>query len=155
MLGHGLPCHVQVLAKLSYGLTAVPMQLIEQFSAARIGERFEHFVYRAGYSLRLIRNLTFWLHAKRPFPPQPHQRADTFSGAHARRLWRSSHYSDKTSDESQSTGGDACPVKITPADEKRPKLSRRYLAALNQGIVDGFNHNQRERNDAADEHCSN
>jgi len=37
MLGHRLPCHVQVLAKLSQSLTAVPMQLIEQFSPARIG----------------------------------------------------------------------------------------------------------------------
>jgi hypothetical protein len=60
MLCHRLPAHVQMFAELAQGLAVVRMQLIEQFPAARIGERLEHFVHW----LRLY--ATTWLHINHP-----------------------------------------------------------------------------------------
>ena len=44
-------------------------------------------------------------------------------------------------------------MKITPACEKRTDF-RGSITILQQGILDGFNHNERERNHAADENTS-
>jgi hypothetical protein len=44
MLCYGLARHVHVLAKLRQGLAVVPVQLVEQTSAAGVGQRFEYFV---------------------------------------------------------------------------------------------------------------
>jgi hypothetical protein len=47
MLGHRLPRHVDMLAQFGQRLPVVPVQLIEQFSAAAVGQSFEHCIHRA------------------------------------------------------------------------------------------------------------
>ncbi len=45
MLGHCLPRHVEQLTQLAERLPIVLVQFVEQFSTARIGQRFEHFIH--------------------------------------------------------------------------------------------------------------
>jgi len=45
MLGHGLTRHVEQLAQLPERLPIVLAQSVEQFSTARIGQRFEHVIH--------------------------------------------------------------------------------------------------------------
>ena len=70
MLRHRLPRHVQVPAKLIQGLTVVPMQLIKQFPATRIGERLEHFIQMGGHRIEIIMQL-FGCMSSAPVPHSP------------------------------------------------------------------------------------
>jgi hypothetical protein len=45
MFGHGLARHVEVFAEFTQRLPAILVQYIEQFSATRIGQRFEHCIH--------------------------------------------------------------------------------------------------------------
>lgn len=46
MLGHGLACHDQMLAQFAEGLPIAVVQLIEQLSPARVGQRSKDFIHR-------------------------------------------------------------------------------------------------------------
>jgi hypothetical protein len=45
MFGHCLPRHVEVLAEFTQSLRVALEQLVEQFPAARVRQRFEHFIH--------------------------------------------------------------------------------------------------------------
>ena len=45
MFGGGLPGHVETLAELAQGLAVLPVELIEQFPAAGIGQGLEDSVH--------------------------------------------------------------------------------------------------------------
>lgn len=49
MLGDRLPAHTQVLTQLTQSLPIVSVQLIKQFSSARIGKRFKYLVHAIDY----------------------------------------------------------------------------------------------------------
>jgi hypothetical protein len=51
VLGHGLPRHVQMFAKLAKGLPVVLVQPVQQQPAAGVGESLEHFVRIGGHVL--------------------------------------------------------------------------------------------------------
>src|SRR5215813_14521880 len=66
---------------------------------------------------------------------------------------RLSKYSDKARCKSCSAGRGPCPMEMTPANEKGADFRSNDLIPK-QGIIDRFNNKERERNHAADQHCS-
>jgi len=57
MFRHRLPGHLQADAKLAQRLPVILFQPVQQLSAGRIGQRFEHLVHKKLYA-------TVWLHVK-------------------------------------------------------------------------------------------
>jgi len=60
MLGYCLACHGQVLAQLAEGLPIVVVQLIEQLSPARIGQRFKDFIHCLGLCNQMVACQPTW-----------------------------------------------------------------------------------------------
>ena len=45
MFSYRLPAHVEVLAKFSQSLAVAPMEMVEQLSPARVGQRLENCIH--------------------------------------------------------------------------------------------------------------
>src|SRR4030095_6173483 len=54
MLGHRLPCHVQVFAQFAQRLPILLAQLVEQLSATGVGQRFKDCIHQAALCNQMV-----------------------------------------------------------------------------------------------------